>query len=234
MKRLVEPELLDELPPDDPGAIRSRQDLYRLNSLMGNLTILSVLLQLSAEVRPRQRQIVELGAGDGTFMLRLARLLSRRWKHAHVVLVDGKDAVAHETRAGFAALGWTVEIVTADVFDWLRQPMAQPVDAMIANLFLHHFSRPQLAELMQLAAERTTLFAACEPWRSRVALAFSQMLGLIGCNAVTRHDAVVSVRAGFAGQELSSLWPARSQWRLQERSAGMFTHTFVAERVTSP
>ncbi|MDB6112109.1 MAG: class SAM-dependent methyltransferase [Pedosphaera sp.] len=233
MNRLVEPEWLDELPPHHPDAVRSRQDLRRLNSLMGNLSILSGLLQSSAEVWP-SGQIVELGAGDGTFMLRLARRLSHHLKQAHVVLVDAQDAVTHETRAGFAAIGWTVEIVTADVFDWLRQPMSQPADAMIANLFLHHFSGPQLSELMKLATERTRLFAACEPWRSPVALAFSQMLGFIGCNAVTRHDAVVSVRAGFAGRELSSLWPARSQWRLQERSARMFTHAFVAERITPP
>jgi hypothetical protein len=233
MKRLVEPEWLDELPPNDPGAMRSRHDLYRLNSLMGNLSILASLLQPPAEGR-LGRRIVELGAGDGTFMLRLARRLSPRWKQAHVVLVDGKDAIAHETRAGFAALGWTVEIITADVFDWLRQPMSRPADAMIANLFLHHFSGLQLSELMKLAAEQTSMFAACEPWRSPVALAFSRMLGVIGCNAVTRHDAVVSVRAGFAGRELSNLWPSRSQWRLQEGGARMFTHAFVAERILPP
>ena len=197
---------------------------------MGHLGIFSCLLEPLVEPRSR-RQIVELGAGDGTFMLRLARRLSHRWRQAHIVLVDAQDAVTRETRAGFAAMGWTVEIATADVFDWLRQSAPQPADAMIANLFLHHLSGPQLSELMKLAAERTRLFAACEPRRSRIALTFSRMVGLIGCNAVTRHDAVASVRAGFAGQELSKLWPSRSQWRLQERSAQMFTHAFVAEHV---
>src|SRR5665213_1028567 len=36
MKRIVEPELLDALPPDDPSAIRSRQDLRRVNAWMRN------------------------------------------------------------------------------------------------------------------------------------------------------------------------------------------------------
>jgi hypothetical protein len=36
-----------------------------------------------------------------------------------------------------------------------------------------------------------------------------KLLWLIGCNAVTRHDAAVSMRAGFIRQELSALWPDR-------------------------
>jgi hypothetical protein len=57
------------------------------------------------------------------------------------------------------------------------------------------------------------------------------LLWAIGCNAVTRHDATVSVRAGFSGNELSALWPADSGWQLTERRAGFFSHVFVARRM---
>jgi hypothetical protein len=57
------------------------------------------------------------------------------------------------------------------------------------------------------------------------------MLGLIGANGVTRHDAAVSVRAGFKGGELSALWPANPRWRLRERRAGLFSHLFLAQRM---
>ena len=50
----------------------------------------------------------------------------------------------------------------------------------------------------------------------------------IGANDVKRHDAVVSVRAGFTGHELSALWQA--PWHLDERSAPPFSHVFVAQR----
>lgn len=99
---------------------------------------------------------------------------------------------------------------------------------MITNLFLHHFSKEELTRMMRLASARTRLFAACEPRRGRLPLMFSKLVGFIGCNAVTRHDAVLSVRAGFAGRELSAMWPANPQWRLQERSAGCFSHVFLA------
>jgi hypothetical protein len=79
-------------------------------------------------------------------------------------------------------------------------------------------------------ANVTPLFVACEPRRSSMALAGSRLLGFIGCNDVTRHDAVVSVRAGFSDGELSDAWPAGPGWSLEERPAPPFSHLFVARR----
>lgn len=232
MKRVVDPEILDVLPDRDARALDSRRDIHRLNLVMGNLRTLCSLLPDSPDGRT-PRRIVELGAGDGIFALRFARQLARRWPGAHMVLVDTKDVITHETRRQFAALGWTVEVVITDVFDWLHATGKEPADLITANLFLHQFPEPQLTEMLRLAADRTRLFAACEPRRSRIALTLSRMVGFIGCNDVTRHDAAVSVRAGFRTGDLSRLWPARSQWRLQEREAWL-THSFVARRVNGP
>ncbi len=231
MKRTIEREWLDELPAEDAGAAGSRRDLQRLNRIMDHGGILRGLLESGMGART-PRRIVELGAGDGTLMLQLAKHFSRRWQRVEVVLVDRRNAVTDETQAAFAALGWPMETVTTDIFDWLKKP-AEPADVMIANLFLHHFSQEELTRMMRLAAVRTKLFAACEPRRGRLPLMFSNLVGFIGCNAVTRHDAVLSVRAGFAARELSALWPANPQWRLQERSAGWFSHAFLAERTVA-
>ena len=228
MKRTVKTEWLDELPPDDPGALGSRRDIKRLNGVMGNAGILSRLL------RPESRQpkrIVEIGAGDGLFMLRLAKYLSPAWKKMEVVLVDDKPATVEEARSGLRALGWTVETAVTDVFDWLKRPKQEIADVMVANLFLHQFSDVQLAEMLGLAAAQTKLFVACEPRRGLSNLFMSHTVGLIGCNAVSRHDAPVSVHAGFAGQEISSFWPANGRWRLQERPAQFFSQTFLAEAI---
>jgi hypothetical protein len=64
-----------------------------------------------------------------------------------------------------------------------------------------------------------------------VPLLGSYLIGLIGANAVTREDAVLSVRAGFAGNELSALWPVEhGGWNLREYAAGLFSHCFLATR----
>ena len=95
---------------------------------------------------------------------------------------------------------------------------------------LHHFEPPRLAKLLAHVAQAAPLFVACEPRRDRFALAGSRMLWAIGCNDVSRHDAVVSVHAGFNGRELSEAWPEPPAWTLHEQRIGLFTHGFVARR----
>lgn len=232
MRRDVKPEILDSLPPDDPRAVGSRADLRRLNFLMGHAGFLTRALFRRRGGNPfpsRPLRLVELGAGDGTLMLRLARRWAALGARAEVTLLDRQNLVSADTRRAFATLHWSVETVESDVFSWLESS-ASNADAMLANLFLHHFEGEKLAALLRLAAARTNLFVACEPRRSPLAMAAARSLALIGCNAVTRHDAVASVRAGFADRELSSLWPTGPEWALAERSAGLFSHAFRAEK----
>ena len=120
---------------------------------------------------------------------------------------------------------------TGDIFDVLAQPAQPRFDVIIANLFLHHFDAALLRRLLGLIAQRTRVLIACEPRRSGRALFGSHLLGVIGCNDVSRHDAVVSVRAGFGDQELSALWPAGTGWALRESAYGWFSHGFVATRL---
>jgi len=66
----------------------------------------------------RPRAIVDLGSGDGTFMLSVARRLASRWPDVKAILLDRQNIVGADVRAAFAALGWKVETVTADMFDF--------------------------------------------------------------------------------------------------------------------
>lgn len=225
--RCVQPETLDHLGEDDPRAVRSRADLRRIHRIMGTRSIMLRALQNS--IAPRR--IIELGAGDGTLMLALAKRLADHWPQVHLTLLDRQSLIAPETIGAFHALGWQLDIVNADVLDWIRQPLSGRYDLVTAALFVHHFDDAQLALLLPCIAERTDAFFVCEPRRGRLPLAGSHLIGLIGANAVTREDAVLSVRAGFAGHELSALWPQKaSGWHLREYAAGLFSHCFFALR----
>ena len=227
MKRIVESELLDTLPPDDPRAIRSRRDLRSVNAWMRNHVIMAGALKNHLNgLAPEQ--ITELGAGDGDFLLQVAKQISPRWTSVNAALLDRQNIVPTQTLAAFASLGWRAETVVEDVFNWPQTP----AQIVIANLFLHHFEDVRLAELLRAISERAKLFIAVEPHRFRYAHPCGQLLWLIGCNAVTRHDAAVSVRAGFIRQELSALWPERQNWQLTERRAGLFSHLFIARRIS--
>lgn len=228
LARCVQPEWLDVLDPDDPRASRSRRDLQRVNRVMGNDAILAHALRKARS--PGPRLIVELGAGDGTLLLRVMQRPALRWQGGTIIFVDRQSLVSKSTREAFNALGWAVDRAEADVLTWLQHAAPGSIDLMLANLFLHHFHAPQLTALLASAAARADLFVACEPRRSYGAIAGSFLLGAIGCNDVSRHDAAISVRAGFAGRELSALWPASAPHRLEEYAAGLFSHCFVAHR----
>ncbi|MGD0745461.1 MAG: class I SAM-dependent methyltransferase [Verrucomicrobiota bacterium] len=228
MKRLVQPELLDTLPADDPRAIHSRRDLRRINAWMRNHAIMAAALQTAAN-GCASKQITDLGAGDGHFLVRVAKIISPRWPGVRVTLLDNRKIMGLQTLASFTPLGWHAEAVAADVFNWL--PAAAGLDIVVANLFLHHFADVRLLELFRAVAGRARLCVAIEPRRAFWPLFCCRLLWLIGCNAVTRHDAAVSVRAGFSSRELSALWPADSGWQLTERRAGFFSHLFVAWRM---
>jgi hypothetical protein len=224
--RRLETELLDVLPADDPAAVGSRRDLRFLNAVMLHPGIMARRMRRHAVDAPRR--IIELGAGDGSLMLRLGRRLARHWPGVGAVLVDRQDIVAPETRQAISSLGWRADRVTQDVIDFLV--VAEPADMIIANLFLHHFRPPQLSEIFTQCAKLAPILIALEPRRATLPLLGSQLIGLLGCNHVSRHDAVASVRAGFQAGELSAMWPDRQGWNFDEGRVGVWTHCFVARK----
>jgi hypothetical protein len=221
MQRAIEPELLDELPPEDPRAVRSRKDLRLLNALMGNVSHIAAPLAR----RPAPRQVMDIGAGDGLFSLALLNKL--QWRNTEFILVDRIPTVSEKTLAAFQCRDCKATLRTTEVMAGL----GNSVDVMFANLFLHHFEDDRIRDLLKAVAERCSIFVSCEPRRSAWSLLASRCVGLLGCNAVTRHDAVASVRAGFAGDELSRLWPLSKEWSLREGAVGSFGHRFVATRL---
>ena len=115
--RVVLSELLDHLPADDPQALRSRRDLQRIHVVMRTRAALCDAIERLHLERP-PASILELGAGDATLLLQLARKLAPQWPGVAVTVLDRLDLVSTETRLGFHALGWQIAVVTADILDW--------------------------------------------------------------------------------------------------------------------
>ncbi len=241
MPRVVGAEILDGLAVDDPAATRSRRDLRRVHRAMATRSIVSRALRSAIVSTPATRplQVLEIGAGDGSLLLGVARGLTPAWPQVDLTLLDAQPLVERETIESYGELGWRVVPTVRDVLDWaaavtdplLPNSATARWDLIVANLFLHHFADADLAGLLRAIAARSDRLFACEPRRAWVALAGSHLLGALGVNAVTREDAVLSVHAGFKGRELSALWPSRSaEWRLHEYPAGLFSHCFRAER----
>ena len=248
LPRVVLPELLDGLAAEDQAAQRSRRDLQRIHRAMG--TRATLLRALRALPLPHARtassaplRVLELGAGDGSLMLGVARALQGRWPTVALTLIDRLPLLTAATVADYALEGWTATAEVGDALDWAARAQAESKarslapqvaprwDLIVANLFLHHFKSAELAALLAAVAGSSAHFVACEPRRAWLAWAGSHLVGALGANAVTREDAVLSVHAGFRGQELRALWPASTPgWNLSETAAGLFSHCFVASR----
>ena len=223
--RQVEAEILDRLPPSDFRAQHSRRDLQKINFFMRHAPLLAGSLRRAMASR-EVRSIAELGCGDGTLMLRVARRLGPRPDPLTVVALDREPWISAETLEALKALNWHVTALRSDVFAWLHsEPPAS--DFVFANLFLHHFRDDALRSLFSDLASRAHWFTACEPLRSRSALTGVALLPVIGCNDVTLHDGRISVNAGFTRRELTALWPD-ARWTLTEGRRGLFSHFFEA------
>ena len=233
-RRIVGAEVLDGLAQHDPAAQRSRRDLQRVHRVMGTRGIVLGALR-ALPIRHSGApplQVLELGAGDGSLMLGVARALQGEWPAVALTLLDRQHLLHPSTVDDYAAVGWTVTAQVGDALDWAAgdgtawlPPAASRWDLIVVNLFLHHFHAPQVGALLAAVAARTEHFFACEPHRAWLAWAGSHLIGALGVNAVTREDAVLSVNAGFRGAELQALWPATAEkWTLAEYPAGLFSH----------
>lgn len=244
LSRVVSREVLDDLDEDDPQAMQSRRDLQRVHGVMGTRFLLVRALQDMTRLRRTQAplRILELGAGDGSLMLGVAQSLTPKWARVELTLLDAQALITPKTLAQYAAIGWTATSCVQDVFEWADSPPgadhhgnpSAPWDLIVANLFLHHFEGPQLIGLLRTIADRSNQFLAYEPRRAWLPLVGSHLIGALGTNAVTRNDAVLSVHAGFRGNELSALWPdVGDKWAVQEYAAGLFCHCFRAEPIVA-
>ena len=223
-------EELDELSPGDPRALRSRADLRRVHRAMCSVSILnSAIVQL--KLRETPRRILELGAGDATLLLRLAKALDPPWRDVSLTVLDRHDMVGPKTRAGYEALGWQLTVLQGDALQWAESRNAAHFDLCIACLFVHHFVDDALSTLLRGVRLRADAFLALEPRRDWIARAGSRFIGLLAANRVTRADAVKSVAAGFRGKEITDLWPGSDgDWWCSEYAAFPFSQCFLAAR----
>ncbi|MFN9821318.1 MAG: methyltransferase [Akkermansiaceae bacterium] len=180
--RKLTPELLDNLPHDDPGARRSRKDLLRINGFMGNEAW--IMSHLNSETS----SISELGAGEGI-------LLSRIHKKYPGLTIHGYDL-------GPKPLGLS-ESIQWHQGDFLESPLAQTGGILIANLILHHFTDTQLIALAEKIKEFDQIIIN-EPLRGRIP-AFLAKLATPFIHPITRHDMRDSIEAVIIQNENPSL-----------------------------
>lgn len=207
-------EILDTLPDDDEAARHCRRDLRRLNRLMGNARWFARTLP---RVAAEGTRVLEFGAGGGELAADL---------HASGFAVEAIDR-APQPESWPADARWH----QLDLFDFKGW---EPAPVVIGNLIFHHFDDAALRTLGREIDRHATALLANEPVRRRL----SQRLLTLACRVIgahpyTRHDAAVSIHAGFRGEELPQalgLEPTRWRWRISTTLRGAYR--LVARRLS--
>lgn len=212
MPRTLQPELLDALPIDHPAALHNRRDLRLTNGAMGNFRWFNRLLP--SLVRPGER-VLELGAGTGE----LGRQLQRRG-----LALDGLDRWPRPA-------DWPAQQAWHQA-DLATFPGYADYPVVIGNLIFHQFDDAVLAALGSRLRATARVIVACEPARRRTSqLLFAGLAPLLGANYVSRHDARVSIAAGFRGNELArALGLGPDAWDCQVTTTFLGAYRLVAVR----
>ena len=213
MQRVVEPEIIDQLPPDHPDVKRSRVDLKVINFLMGNERWIA--RHIAPFPAALAKGVVEIGAGEGTLLQRLAK------RHAGIPLTACDLAPRPEGLS--ERIAWD----RRDVFESLAGVKG---GVLAANLFLHHFEDDELERFRPLM-ENFDVLCFNEPYRVERTIWDAQfILPFVG--RATKHDMMVSIRAGFVHGELSErLGLGAAKWRVQEETTWRGGLRVLASRV---
>ncbi len=211
MQRVLHPELLDSLSPDHPDAQHNRRDLRRINRVMGNHSWLAKVIP--PLLRPGERAL-EIGAGMGE----LGSILIRRG-----VAVDGLDLWPRPREWPAQRLWHVADLRGFQDYDRYT--------AVFGNLIFHQFSFDELA-MLGAKLDSVQAIVACEPVRQRRSqAAFRVFSRLLAMNHVTRHDAHVTIAAGFRGHELpDALGLDAKKWNVRCETTCLGAYRMLATR----
>lgn len=148
-----------------------------------------MLRRIRQRIRPGWR-VLELGAGDGEFAMELAAS----------GLCGAERICALDLAPPPPSWPKNARWIQGNVFDERNWP---PADIVVANLIMHHFNEDQLRWVGAQIRRTAFLFLACEPSRKRLPMLYGASVAL-ACdfNCLTWHDMMISIRAGFRGDEL--------------------------------
>lgn len=197
--RLRGVEYLD-VPGVDPRLVRrSLADVALANTLFGGTR--AVLLEVEA-VLPELSSgatLLDVGSGVGDIAARAREIARRKGIDLSLVTIDMAEtlAVASRARTGNAVRGDATALPFAD----------RSVDVVMCSQTLHHFddatAKSVLRELDRVARRRVIVSDLRRSWLAAAGLWIASFP--LGFHPVSRHDGVVSIMRGYAGDELRRL-----------------------------
>jgi SAM-dependent methyltransferase len=232
MQRRLTPEQMDA--PDAPREVLADALAYLrwVNRRLGGASALITNLQRWSVSWPKGREItlLDVGTGSGDIPLEAVRWARSRGLALRVTGIDN-HATTVELAREHCKDEPNVEIVQASALDLRTHFAARQFDYVHAGLFLHHLRDVGVLNVLA-GIERVANVGVV--WSDLHRSRFHRVMVnafLIGANKMVRHDARVSVEAGFTKREVLSYAKRTDLSFLRYRRAPLwYRFTLAGER----
>jgi len=204
-KRLHEAEVMDNPWLDGSAHRKALAGLARLNRLsLTAATIWTELMRLAASDGRKTIRVLDLACGGGDITRRLVQLAGRSGLPFQF---EGCDVSPRAVRFASEAAARQKLDCRFFQFDVCDGPLPHGYDYYVSSLFLHHLTEDQVIELLHRVSqsvEQGCVFVDLDRTAGGFVLA-CLIPRLVSLSPVVHVDAVRSVRAAFAFEEVESL-----------------------------
>lgn len=220
-------ELLDSGGGDELDVATNLGEMARLNRYLGGIqAITRHLYPLLAPVC-QPVTVLDLGTGSADLLAIIADWARRNQRSVRLMGLDRAQrnlAVAQK----HIESGRSIPMLQADAR--CLPLMDGGVDYIISSLFLHHFSPPELVELLRLSFDKARYgLLMSDLVRGRLPyLAFKIIQPVFARHPMTRYDGALSIRRAYLPTELAALARSAGIRRYQVFSHWPWRMTLVA------
>jgi ubiquinone/menaquinone biosynthesis C-methylase UbiE len=231
MERRLTPEWMDD-PAVDPSELKEALAFIRkVNLRLGGVKALTKHLERWSANWPDGHEvtILDIATGSADIPVEVVRWARERGHSVRITAVDIHETTLESAREHVEReLGADapIELVQADAKELVDRYGPLSFDYVHAGMFLHHLSEIEVLTVLRImdrVAQRGIVWN--DLVRSRVAMAGIWALTL-GQSDMIKHDARVSVRAGFTKKEVKDYARRTSLGYCRYRSS-FFTQRFT-------
>ena len=202
-QRSEEVEIMDDLETSGPVIDQTLKELNTINQRLGGNSISISALKKIAKTK-KSFLLADLGCGGGDIVKTMAKWCRRKGKKARFIGIDANPHIIEYAQRNTKNFS---EITYQSVNIFSEEFKAQAFDVIHCCLFLHHFSKDQLVQLLAHFRHKSSLGVIINDLH-RHPLAYwgiRLLTRLFSKSEMVRNDAAISVARGFKRRELEEI-----------------------------
>lgn len=197
-------EWLDATPGNVGNLRRNLRDIRRINALLGwTGSATRAVAALTRAEASRAWTLLDVASGSADIPCAIARWARRTGTRLTITASDINPQIVAIARTESRSLP-NLHVAQVDALDLPYPP--QSMDIVLCTLALHHFAPDAAVALLRSMARVGRRVLLFDVQRSRLAHAgVIALTHLLGMDAMTRHDAPISVRRAYSADELREM-----------------------------